>query len=637
MKGTSYIFIFLFFISLNIFSQISFNATAPSTGSPGGNRPTIFITGPTTGDQLRNFIQANPTTGTVVNRDITFNAELKVQGAGTLTDNNAVYHFPDIYRYAPQAGTTVTFTDVTIHYTGSPKGHSYNGAYTANFTRVFYLLGVTSGRSDFFNNGNYTFNFEDVTFSGYGGSDFLHFQTNTTLENITINTTNRLNFEPGARLAGEVEIIRNLKLRGVTRIVGGSGSNGDFKAFNMDWDATNWNFSQRNVDFFFVNPVKPTGWTGYSGAANRVQEFYTHDVIVTEPNLTPINNINILLYNNNANTFDYNLTSDTSGQIPTQEVLKIDNSVSLNFDRGNSTLVVADYLKTYYAVDRNFNEPISDNIVVTDDEFISETNTTTVAAYAGITVNHSARTLTISANRTLCEVYDFIKLNKINNLEQPNITTFFATPRADVIDLNDYQLILSGSAILSPCDKFVKLESDATSSIADLNNLDVGLQDATQFYKFISIANINNANLLITDLNTSTEFLSETNFTGTSNSVTTFASNQVRLEITRDGYTNWATIQDFSGPEDIYKFVAHQAPLIDPSTSINQEEMIFLAKKILQKNVGILKELNGTNPTLNITNINQNATIQATEERQIEILNLLKRILTKTTAIKKGI
>jgi|GEM_PF-2885949 len=42
------------------FSQITFNPTAGSTGFPGGTRPTIFITGPTTGDQLRTFISANP-------------------------------------------------------------------------------------------------------------------------------------------------------------------------------------------------------------------------------------------------------------------------------------------------------------------------------------------------------------------------------------------------------------------------------------------------------------------------------------------------------------------------------------------------------------------------------------------------
>lgn len=223
-------------------AQISFDPTASSFNNNQGvgTRPTIFITAPVTGDDLRTFIVSNPTTGSVVNRDITFNAELVIQGSGTLTDNNAVYHFPDIYRYVPRSGVTVTFTDITLRYSGSSqKLHSFNQAYTANFTRVYYIQGVTTGRSDFFNNGNYTFNFSDVTFISYGDSDFLHFQTNTTLNNITItNAQGGLNFEPGARAAGDVEIINNLKLRGVTQIVGGSGSNGDFRAIDMDWDAT---------------------------------------------------------------------------------------------------------------------------------------------------------------------------------------------------------------------------------------------------------------------------------------------------------------------------------------------------------------------------------------------------------------
>ncbi len=636
------LFIFVFFSLQITYAQINFNASANSFGSNQGvtQRPTIFITDAVTGDDLRTFIINNPITGSVVNRDITFNAELVIQGNGTLTDNNAVYHFPDIYRYVPRSGVTVTFTDITLRYSGDQKLHSFNQAYTANFTRVFYIQGVTGGRSDFFNNGSYTFNLNDVTFVSYGGNDFLHFQTNTTLNNISItNAQGRLNFEPGARLAGEVEIVNNLTLRGVSSIVGGSGSLGDFRTVNMDWDATNWNFTQRNVDFFFVNPIKPIGWVGYSGTASRVQEFYTHDVTLTDENLTPLNNINTFLYNNLQDVFDYNVTTNTQGQIQTQEVLRIDNTTpnGLNFDRGVSTFVVGEYLKEYYAVERNLIEPIVDNLVVLDDQNISETNTATVASYAGISIDHTAKTLTISQNHTLCEVYDFIKLNKINNLTQPNILEIFATPDGEQrLDVDDYQLILNGTAVLSPCDKFVKIESSVTSNITNFDNLQVGLEDAVQLYRFISISNINSANVVIEDLNTNTEFLNISNFTGTSSSVTLFASNNTRLEITRDGYTTWATEQDFSGAQDIYQFVAQQAPIISPATQSNQDEIVFLVKKILQKNEGILKTVNGSNPTLNIQNITQNATIQATEERQLETINLLKRILAKTEAIKKS-
>ncbi len=633
------LFSLLFFISFQyVNSQITLDP-AFNPGGPGGARASIIISGTQTGDDLRAFIIANPSTGTVVNQDITFNAELVINNNATFTDNNAVYHFPDVFRYSPRNNATVNFTDITLHYSGNQKLHSYNRAYTANFTRVFYLQGVTTGRSDFFNNGNYTFNMDNVTFVSYGASDFLHFQTNTTLNNITITNANGgLNFEPGARLAGETETINGLKLQGVSRIVGGSGSQGDFKTFDMEWDATNWNFIPRNVDFFFVNPKKPTGWTGYSGGGTLpVQEFYTHDITVTDTNLNPLNGLTVTLYNINGNSFDYTETTDVQGKIPRQEVLRIDNTVSLNFDRGLSTIVIPNYLKNYYAVNKDFNQPIVDNIIITDDTFISETNTATVGAYTGINIDHTAKTITISGNRTLCEVYDFIKLNKLSNLTQPSINRIFATPKKDILDIDDYQFILSGSAVIAPCDKFVKIESSVNSNITDFNNLNVGLQDASQFYKFISITNLTNANLTIADnaVTPSNTFLSLTNFTGESNSATLFSSNNVRIDVTRDGYTNWSTEQDFSGPEDIYRFVVYQAPIIEPATSTNQEDILFIAKKILMKNEGILQQVNGITPNVTINNVNQTATLQATEERQIEILDLLKRILIKTTVIKK--
>lgn len=630
--------LFLFGCVFTINAQITYNANY-NPGGNGGARPAVVISGTQTGDDLRTFIIANPTYGTVNNNDITFNVELAINDNAVFTDNNAVYHFPDVYRYTPRTNCTVNFTDITIHYTGIEKGHSFNRAYTANFTRVFYLQGVTSGRSDFFNNGGYTFNMDNVTFVSYGGSDFIHFQTNVTLNNITItNALGGLNFEPGARAAGDVEIINNLKLEGVTRMVGGSGSQGDFKTFDMNWDATNWNFSPRNVDFFFVNPIKPAGWTGYSGGGTLpVQEFYTHDVTLTDTDLNPLGGITITLYNNDADSFDYTELTDAQGEITQQEVLKIDNTQALNFDRGLSTIVIPNYLKKYYAVTKNFTEAVTDNIVIVDDEFISETNEAIVGAYSGITVDHGAKTITISQNRTLCELYDFLKLNKMNNLTEPSITEFLATAQTDILDISDYQFILSGAAIISPCDKFVKIESSATASIADIDNLQVGLEDDVILYKYINISNIISADFTISDnsIVPASIFLSETNYTGESNSVTQLNSNNVRIDVTRDGYTDWSIEQDFSGPEDIYRFVVYQAPIPDPASSLNQEEILFIAKKILMKNEGILQQVNGITPNVTINNITQNASLQATEERQEEILDLLKRILIKTTVIKK--
>jgi len=622
--------LFCFFaFSGAIFSQIAFN--------PGGTRPTITITGNITGDDLRTFINSNPLSGFVTDRDITLNSELRINNNATLTDNNAVYQFTGIFRYAPQSGATVNFTDITIHYTGIAKSHSYNGPYTANFTRVFYLQGVTNGRSDFFNNGDYTFNMSDVTFVSYGDNDFLHFQTDKILNNITIvNANGGLNFEPGARNNNQIEIINNLKLLGITRIVGGSGANGDFKTFNMEWDALNWNFSQRNVDFFFVNPIKPNGWTGYSGTANRVQELYTHDITVVDNSFNPLPNTRIILANNATETFDYDLTTDTQGTLPTQEILKINNAVSLNFDRGTSTLIIPEYTKNYTTIIREFNQPIIDNIIVQDDTNISENNSNTVSTYTGITINHASKIIIISEDHNLCELYDFIKLNKINNITQPSLTSLLVTVEGENLNIGDYQFILSGNAEISICDKFLKLTSTEVSFINDINNLSIGLEDAASLYKIISLQNINNASILITDNDTNTELVNITSFTGNYNYSTLSTSSSIEILITRDGYSNWSVNVNLSTTQDLFQYEVVQSISEGAASIENQEHQLYLLAKILQKSEGIITELNGTTPSININNITQPATTNATVEQQNEITAILKRILAKVSAIREN-
>ena len=625
-----YALMLLFFIDwYSIKAQITFN--------PNSTRPSISISANVSGDDLRTFINANPLSGEVSDRNITFNSELRINNGATLTDNNALYHFPSIFRYAPQSGATVNFTDITIHYTGNAKSHSYNGPYTANFTRVFYLQGITSGRSDFFNNGNYTFNMSDVTLVSYGASDFLHFQTNQTLNNITIvNANGGLNFEPGARLNGEVEIINNLKLTGITRIVGGSGANGDFKTYAMDWDALNWNFSQRNVDFFFVNPIKPNGWIGYSGQASKVKEFYTHDVTVFDTSYIPLPNIKVVLLNDNTNTIDYNLITDSKGQLPTQEILKIDNAVSLNYNRGLSTIIIPEYTKEFTFFTREFNTPIQDNIVINDDTNLTETNPTNVSNYTGININHNLKTITISTDHDLCEVYDYIKWDKTNNIQQPTPKEMMVTPKGVNLDIGEYQFILSGNAKISPCDKFLKITSNQSASIANLNNLAIGLTDNTGTYKIIRLKNIDTASIVITDKTTNTTLASNSLFTGTFDFSTISSSSSVEILVTRDGYSNWSVNLDLSGVKDTFQLVVAQSKANGNASIENQEYQLYLLSKILQKSEGILTTLNGETSFVTVHNITQPATINATVEQQNEITRMLQRILSKVTAARES-
>lgn len=606
-----------------------------------GGRFTIRITGSESGDDLRTFVDNNASTGTVTERDIIFSADLRVQG--TLTDNNAVYHFPNSRRFAPQNGSTVNFTDLTIHYTGTQKNHSFNSAYTANFTRVFYLQGVTSGRSDFFNNGNYSFNMSDVTMVSYGASDYLHFQTANTLYNITIvNANGGLNFEPGARNNGEIEIIHNLKLDGVTQIVGGSGANGDFKTYEMNWTATNWNMNQRNVDFFFVNPTKPIGWTGYSGSANKVKEYYTHDVNIKDLEGNNLNGIDIMLYNNNGSIFEYQTSTNVSGDITQEEILKIDNSVSLNHDRGNFTVVVADYDYRYYTKVNPMDKPAIDNLVAIDDQFVT-LDEASAASIAGISINHNSQTITISSPVSLCDLYDFIKYDKVNNnIEEPNITTLAATPTtsAGVSSLStNYQLILASGSKLSPCSKFEKFESTQISNIDDPSaNIEIGLTDPNGTYKLIRLIALDSANVEIKNSDNSNVLLQTTNSSGNLNSVIPPGSaTNVSISVDRDEYSTWATDIDLLSAGDVYSYVVVQSKNVDDPCSLdNQELELFLIQKIVSKNQLVQTSIAGSvDPNITLNNIVQASATKCSKERQEEMIVLLKKILAKTQSIKE--
>ena len=356
---TLLLLIHIFLLSFSGFAAISHSSSE------------IIISGTETGNSLRSYLASNSFLASVTNNDITFNRDLRISSNANFSDENAVYHFPQSYRFEPQSNCTVTFTDVTIHYSGNAKNHSFNSAYTANFTRVSYLQGVTSGRSDFFNNGNYTFNMSDVTMVSYGSSDYLHFQTPDTLNNITIvNKQGGLNFEPGAVNAGETQVINNLKLVNVSQMVGGAFSQGDFKVYNLDWNATNWQFSQRSVDFHFVNPIKPSNWNAYTGSFSRTKEYYTHDVKLVNSAGSTVPNARVLLLNNYDHqnspsyTSEYDVTTGANGEIDQQEILKINNSLSSSLrNRGDFTLIVADYNKTYQTHTRSFTEQISEYFI----------------------------------------------------------------------------------------------------------------------------------------------------------------------------------------------------------------------------------------------------------------------------------
>jgi len=143
--------------------------------------------------------------------------------------------------------------------------------------------------------------------------------------------------------------------------------------------------------------------------------------------------------------------------------------------------------------------------------------------------------------------------------------------------------------------------------------------------------------VLIRDETTNTTLETNTNFTGTI-AFTTQDTNTLSFLVTRDQFSPWSTSVDLSTATNTFQFQATQIPLPNLGTTENQESILYLLQKILQKEESILSSINSTNSTtITVNNINSNATITATEERQTEMLLLLKRILAKTSASREAI
>ena len=220
----------------------------------------IRIEGTETGDSLRTYASSSPHCE-VNGRNILFNVSLELTNNYNLTDHNSSYIFMIDARLEGKAGGVINFTDVIIRYDGNLKLHSFMQPHTQNFTRVTWILGVLNSRSDFFSNGSYTFNYNDVNLVSYGQYDYLHFQTDQTINNLKVNNAQgRLVFEVGANGPTETQTINNLKLEGVTRFVGGQTSRGSIRTNDMQWTATIWLHRPRAAYFYHVNPIKPAGW-----------------------------------------------------------------------------------------------------------------------------------------------------------------------------------------------------------------------------------------------------------------------------------------------------------------------------------------------------------------------------------------
>lgn len=279
------------------------------------------------------------------------------------------------------------------------------------------------------------------------------------------------------------------------------------------------------------------------------------------------------------------------------------------------------------------------NIKLLDDDGISENNMTTVSSYSGISINHSSKTITISDSTSLCNLYDYLKYDKVSiNQDQPSVTAFLASKNGTTLNLSDYSIEMTANGELTVCDIFEKIETTGNSTISDISQLQVALQDQTNTYKLIRLRGLANGNVMVYDHIQDTIMTSYPEQTGEFTFVTNGNYTEIKLLIEKDQYTDWGHVLDLSA-NDVFSYIVFHAPKdFLTATEEKQEQMIYILQKLLLKTQAIQSELNNnTLPTPTFTINNYNTGIQATIENQVEMTRILELLLKQNTSIRKQV
>jgi hypothetical protein len=277
---------------------------------------------------------------------------------------------------------------------------------------------------------------------------------------------------------------------------------------------------------------------------------------------------------------------------------------------------------------------------------ITEPLFTNALAISGISVLHNVANdsgvINITGNITLCDLYDYLKAEKINtSKEEPTVVSLVANPVGNEVFIGNYQLNFSVAGMLDACNKFQKVNSNLVSSIINPNNnLGVALQDPNGTYKLIRLEGLDSANVTIYDEVGDSNLFVASDTSGTIQFVTQNNNDSISILIERTDYTSWASFLDFNSA-DVFNYIVNQAKItsgsifVDQATLENQEESMYLLLKLLQKNEAILNTLDDSvSTTLNVP-ITTTIGTSASKENQEEIKQLLHLLLFRTVGIRE--
>lgn len=266
------------------------------------------------------------------------------------------------------------------------------------------------------------------------------------------------------------------------------------------------------------------------------------------------------------------------------------------------------------------------------DPNISEQNKTTVDAYTEIETSE--------------QFYDRAKAFLMDNFTGETAT--IVTRTGNEINAGSHNVVIDASAnsafafsnntITIKATEFVgNIKTSGTLTLSNGATIFGGYEDSTGINKFVFLdwKSTITLDVEIKNLDTNTAITNDRatqTYKGHFLFPNPSPTEGIRVNITNgSGYSVYQEII----PEDDLTFIRKDVTL--DASEARQNEMIFLAQKLLQKTEGINNKINGVTPsfngTLTITNIGQGAT----GENQIALLALLRQILLETTASRNSL
>lgn len=403
----------------------------------------------------------------------------------------------------------------------------------------------------------------------------------------------------------------------------------------------------------FVNPDFTTLRTSTSHAdVNDITTIaFRYSAKVLDASNIPIENARCYYVDGNSNIILNNTLTDAAGKITglfnyDGESCLQNSTYSENTktDRENHTKSFASYYHNLKSESIIISKDISESIILSNDITITEPLKAITDAYTEI--------------ETTAKFYDRAKAFLIDNYTGE--TEPIITRNDDTIDANGYNVVIDataaspfafdGTTITIKANVFSgNIITSTSATITTINGaeLEGGYSDSTGINKFVHLDWIDNTQLDVTFINNDDDSVITSTGTSPTNQIfkgffllpTPAPTNGVTVEVSSSTSGNTPLYQSIIPLNDL-SFINLKVLLDNRGTEENQIKILYLSKKLLVKTEAIKNALsNSSNTTVSLTETitNTNSSATGTLENQEALIRLLKRLLNKVSANREAL